>query len=43
MTNERRYKILSSFTVGDLENELTLMSIKDALEEADNHAQIYRV
>jgi len=35
MTNLRREQILSNFTFGDLENELTLMSIQDALEEAD--------
>jgi hypothetical protein len=35
MTNERRDKILRNFTFGDLDKELTLMSIRDALEEAD--------
>lgn len=35
MTNERRDKILNAFTVSDLDNELTLLSIQDALEEAD--------
>jgi hypothetical protein len=36
MTNERREKILNSFTVGEiLDNELLVLSIQDALEEAD--------
>lgn len=36
MTNPRREKILNNFTVGEiLDSELLVMSIQDALEEAD--------
>lgn len=40
MTNKRREKILNNFTVGEiLDNELLVMSIQDALEEADKQCQ----
>jgi len=35
MTNLRREQILSNFTFGDLENEITLSSIKEKLEQID--------
>lgn len=35
MTNERREEILKFFQVADLENPVSLLSIQNALEEAD--------
>ncbi len=34
----KRLRILKSFTIGELENSITLKSIKDKLEQADSEA-----
>lgn len=35
MNKERRSKILKSFTVGEIENPITFLSVREALENAD--------